>query len=280
MSIDSFESGKKLGLTASLIAVISPILIVITYVVFFISLFTRVLVVNPSSPATSFTAVTIVYYAIGAASVAGVILFIVAMHRLSRYYSEPAIFKNALYGLIVNVVGAVVVTIFFAVMFGSLLRSIPQSSTTQTTSFTAVQAITPVPTLPPLSSFLGFFFGLIGLVLAALVIGIVGALFYMRALNKLGEKSGNQSFNTAGLLILIGVATTILLIGGIIYWVGWIFAASGFHSIKPLQTQQAQVFTAQQAVTPNVVQKLYCPYCGNENNANAIYCNTCGRKLQ
>jgi uncharacterized membrane protein len=55
----------------------------------------------------------------------------------------------------------------------------------------------------------------------------------MRAFNKLAEKSGDDNFKTAGLLYLLGTVLTIVLIGGLLIWIAWIFAAMGFNSLKP-----------------------------------------------
>jgi uncharacterized membrane protein len=65
------------------------------------------------------------------------------------------------------------------------------------------------------------------------VFGIVNAVLYMRAFNKLAEKSGIDNFKTAGLLYSIGVLLTFVLIGWILVWRAWIFAATGFHKLKP-----------------------------------------------
>ena len=116
----------------------------------------------------------------------------------------------------------------------------------------------------------------------------------MRALNKLGDKSDIHSFNTAGLLILIG--TIVPGVGGIIAWIGLIFASSGFHSLKPKPTETKTAINTTANTAPayskpplskpspnpatSTTQKKICPFCGAENNPISGYCWSCGRSLQ
>ncbi|MGB9854022.1 MAG: DUF996 domain-containing protein [Candidatus Bathyarchaeales archaeon] len=50
-------------------------------------------------------------------------------------------------------------------------------------------------------------------------------------------KSGENMFNTAGLLLLVGAILTIILIGLILMLVAWILVAIGFFSVKVPTTQ-------------------------------------------
>ena len=101
----------------------------------------------------------------------------------------------------------------------------------------------------------------------------------MRAFNKLGEKSGINNFKTAGLLYLIGMVLSIVGIGVLLLWIAWIFAALGFHSLKPSSTSTFVSSDLQTSLT-GIAQKKFCPYCGTENTADSIYCVVCGKKLQ
>lgn len=54
---------------------------------------------------------------LSALSYTGYILFLIAMHGLSRVYNDDRIFKNSLYGFIDSIIGAVVfVIVAFAVL--------------------------------------------------------------------------------------------------------------------------------------------------------------------
>ena len=214
----SFELGRKLGLTASIIAVIVPVITVILYGLLFLSLLGIIssaltggsqTLVSPLFPAGILTALV----AIGIIGLIGIILFLVAMNRLSQYYSEPSMFKNALYGFLINIIGiTALIVIAFALIFTTIVHSATSSAPVLSGAFTTM---------------------LLGVVVAALVISIASAVLYMRAFNKLGEKSGVHSFNTAGLLYLVGTALTIVLVGSLLVWIAWIFALSGFNSLKP-----------------------------------------------
>ena len=264
----SFDLGRKLGLTASLIAVIVPVITVILYGLLFLSVFG---IISSALTGGSQTfggllfpaGITIAFIAIGIIGLVGIILFLVAMNSLSRYYSEPGIFKNALYGFLINIIGAAaLIVILFALIFTTIVSS--ATSSTPVLSGTAFIALFLV------------------IIVAALVLSIVSAVLYMRAFNKLGEKSGVHSFNTAGLLYLIGTVLTIVLIGGLLVWVAWIFALSGFNSLKPKTSEPSTVSysTLQPSSAYSVAQKRYCPYCAAQISPDSVYCANCGRKLQ
>ena len=148
--------------------------------------------------------------AIVAIGIAGFIMFMYAMYSLSNYYKEPAIFKNVLYAFIVSLVsGAVVVALEVAVIISAFAGIFPiNTPSTITPAFTQIILTYAV------------------VFVVAIAFGIVNGVLYMRAFNKLKEKSGVDNFGTAGLLYLIGVF--IPLIG----WIAWIFAAMGFNKLK------------------------------------------------
>jgi uncharacterized membrane protein len=267
----SLESGRKLGLTASLITVIMPIIMVISLVFFIFSIIAAIPTgPNPVPVPTTFSplpffGLIITIALAGIISFVGIILFIVAMHRLAEYYNEPGIFKNTLYAFILNIVGGFVVAAIEIVLLVASIGSI--------------QSIVSTPQVSTPSAFNPLFTQLIVEFIAvfavALVFGIVSAVLYMRAFNKFAEKSGVGTFRTVGLLYLIG---TVVPIGGILVWVAWILAAIGFHSLKPSSTSTF-AYSTPQATAPSIAQKRYCPYCGRENRANAVYCGYCGKQL-
>ena len=276
----SFESGKKLGTTSSLIAVITPVIGVVAYVFLFLSIFLSIpFRVNSTSPNLSFFpySIIILFAVIGILAFAGFILFVVAMHRLSQYYNEPGIYKNTLYGFIINIVGAITILVIYAALITSVMHTVQQSNI-QTT------AVTPTPTIPPILSSFGLFItAFLGVIGIAIVLGVISAVFYMRAFNKLGEKSGVDNFKTAGLLSLLGVVLSIVGIGALLVWIAWIFALMGFRSLKPNTTQTSTLTYSTPTPPPTMPdnsQKRYCPYCGTENNPGSLYCRSCGKPLQ
>ena len=262
----SFESGRKLGLAASLITVIVPVLIVILYGLLFLSLF-GIISTDLTGGSQTFgslfpAGIITAFIIVGIIGLVGIILFLVAMHSLSQYYNEQGIFKNALYGFLVNVIGgAALIVITFALVFTAIASS--RASATPGVS----------------GAWFATFF--LGVVAAAFIIEVVSAVLYMRAFNKLGGKSGVQRFNTAGTLYLIGTVLTIVLVGGLILWIAWIFASIGFNSLKPKANETtAFPYATRQTATTNLTQKRFCPYCGTENPPDSVYCVICGKKLQ
>ena len=263
----SFELGRKLGLTASIIAVIVPVIIVVLYGLLFLSLFgiisSALIGRSQTFGGSLFPAgIEFGFIAVGIIGLIGIILFLVAMNSLSQYYSERGIFKNALYGFLINIIGvAALIAIAFALTFATAVSSATSST--------------------PILSGAAFITVLLGLVVAGLAISITSAVLYMRAFNKLGEKSGVHSFNTAGLLYLVGTVLTIVLIGSLLVWIAWIFALSGFSSLKPKTAEPLTVsYSTQQPVAYGLTQKKFCQYCGAEISPDSVYYANCGKQLQ
>lgn len=258
----SLESGRKLGATASLINVILPVIGAVAAVALVVS----IIFATVSRAVTGTSASGIGWFSIGllgviiaiaAVAVTGYVMFMVAMHRLSNYYNEPGILKNVLYAFLLSIAAYVFIfALEFAFIFSSLGRiSNPNNSTT----------VTPV---------FSIFF--IAVILGALALGIVNGWLYMRAFNKLKEKSGVDNFGTAGILYLVG--TIVPVVG----WIAWILAYQGFRKLQPTSTSIPTVsYPAQPPTTVGAMQaKRFCPNCGAENRIDALYCTHCGKPLQ
>jgi uncharacterized membrane protein len=252
----SFETGKKLCIISSLITIISPIVIWVAYLSLFAQLFSSVLstsdVVPPILPLMYGIPAVVV-----SLSVVGLVLFLVGMYYLSKYYNTPGIFKNVFKAFLINIATSVVVLIVvFLLSFVMLGSSIIET--------------VPTETLPILGVLLNFLIAVIVLALVAYAIAIYCAILYKRSFDALAEKSGVGEFKTMGLLYLIG---TILPIG-IITLIGWIFAALGYNKLKaappPTETYSPPQ-TAQATKT--------CSHCGAENVVDANYCCGCGSQI-
>jgi len=250
----SLESGRKLGLAASIIAIMVPIIIVIAYLGFFVSLlssFSSTLrgSVPPSTPFLPFALLGVVIAA-GLVGFTGFVLFMVAMYNLSKYYGEPAIFRNLLNALIAAIVGSIilgVIGVAFVFIAGSLASSAPAPATTV------------VWVIPMLGVF----------ILGTLAIAIYCAVLTRRAFVKLADRSGVDSFRTAGLILLIGAFVPF------VSYVGWVFAALGYNRLAPSQP----LTSYPPYTTPSTGMAKRCPNCGAENSADALYCRNCGRQL-
>jgi uncharacterized membrane protein len=258
----SIESGRKFGFFASLINIILPIVAIGGAVAWFVSLIvtsTTGIVNGTASSAFAgvfgeFIILIIFIVIIAAVGIAGYIMFMYAMYSLSNYYSEPTIFKNVLYAFIINIVSAVVIFILqFAVIISSI-TGIYQN---------------PPPTPPPFTLFALPYVVAIGV---SIVFALVNGLLYMRAFNKLKEKSGVDNFGTAGLLYIIGAIIPLVA------WIAWIFAAMGFNRLKPVLVSTS-TFSYPAQPSSTFAQMKHCTNCGTENTPDSLYCHTCGKSL-
>ncbi len=253
----SLESGRKFGFYASLINIILPIIAFTGGVALIFSIIaaSATRIANGSvAPAFSIFAGFIIFMiAILAVGIAGFIMFMYAMYNLSNYYNEPSIFKNVLYAFILSIIsGAVIFASEFAVIIATIGR-ISQTSM-------------PSTVVPVILSY-------VVVIVVALVFGIVNGVLYMRAFNKLKEKSGVDNFGTAGILYLVGII--IPLVG----WIAWIFAYLGFRQLQPSSTTSPTMSYPTQPPPANMQTKR-CPNCGTDNYEDASYCRTCGNPLQ
>jgi uncharacterized membrane protein len=264
----SLESGRKLGLISSLAIVILPAVVI--PLVIAASIFSVMSRISSGSSTFNPFLTYALYAAIGIVAFASYILFLVSMRRLSKYYNEPAIFRNVLYGFLLNFVGAAVAYGVEILFFSSIFNSISSGTNT-------VAAVTPNPISPSIIS--NLFIALLGMLAIVFVFAIISAVFYMLAFNKLAAKSGVDNFKTAGLLMLLGFVLIIVGVGILLVWIAWILVAMGFHSLKPQATPSVQSASPASAITYSA-QRKYCPYCGTENTTDAIYCRHCGKPLQ
>jgi uncharacterized membrane protein len=262
----SFESGKTLGKISSLLNVTLPVIIVpLVFVFMFISM--PAYPTGTTPPTLLIPSSVLVWGALAGLGLVCLILFLVAMQRLAKYYNEPAIFKNVFYGIVSNIVGTVVAVVIEFAFLNIAVRQVHLGVSGNPLTMPSIQA--------SIFTFLAF-------LVVALVFAIISAVFYMRAFNALGEKSGVPSFKTAGLLFLIGTVLTVIVVGGLLIWVAWIFAAIGFFSLKPspeaasADTSYSQTLTS---MTSAPTQVQYCTYCGAPNSADAAFCNRCGKQL-
>jgi len=257
----SLESGKKLCFISSLITIIAPIAAVIACIAFFIQLFNSLalslssdMVYTPSGSIFLFQTIVV-----GSAilSMVSLVLFIVGMYYLSKYYDTPKIFNNILKALLINIVATVIIVIVTFISGNAWVSSIIEPTYTGTASIS--------------SGVYTFLIFMILIFLAAYAIAIFCAILYKRAFDALADKSGVGDFKTAGLLTLIGAIIPI----GVLSWIGWIFAAMGYNKLKSVQPQ-TEAYPPQQ----DVQTIKYCSHCGVANVKDASYCYVCGCQIQ
>jgi len=183
----------------------------------------------------------------GAIELIGLVLVMVALYNLGSHYREGGIFNNALYGLIIGIVGGV---ISIAVVIITVLTSLTDFLYTLfpdwNGDWTALSGLTPDPSNISLDSLAPFLAGLFAVFIIIWVFSMIAAFFVRRSLGTLSAKSGVGLFSTAGLLLLIGAVLIILFgIGFILIWISALLVAIAFFQIRP---QEAQPTTS--AATP------------------------------
>jgi uncharacterized membrane protein len=195
-------------------------------------------------------------------SIVGIILVLLGTKGLSDYYKEPSIYQNALWGVIFGIIAliaiAVAVPLFF--VFGAF------------SVFTLGLSL----------------LGLFGLAVVVFVFYLIAAMYFRRAFNALAQKSGEHLFETAGLLLFIGAALTIVFfIGLLLILIAWILATIAFFSIKvpsqpyaytPAPPPTSPVSTIAPPTQATQATR-YCPNCGAPVEPNTAFCPHCGKQL-
>jgi uncharacterized membrane protein len=149
-----------------------------------------------------------------------------AIRDISDIVGDKSIFSNMLVavGLAIAaiVVGALVVV-------GSVLR------------FVGLKALNFGPNFNPSTVPTGDWVGLIGSILVGLavvwVIMLVSAVYVRRTYRSMASRLGVANFGTAGMLYLVGAATTIILVGFLLLLVAQVMVIVSFFSIE--ETPQA-----------------------------------------
>jgi uncharacterized membrane protein len=175
----------------------------------------------------------------GVIELVGLILVMAALYGFGSYYKEGGIFNNALYGLIVGIVGGVIsVAVVIIVILSSLTDFLKTLYPGWNGDWTALSGLTPNTSNITLDSITPFIAGIIAVLIILWVCSIIAAFFIRRSLGKLSIKSGVGLFSTAGLLLLIGAVLIIAIgVGLILIWISALLLAIAFFQIKPQQAQ-------------------------------------------
>lgn len=172
----------------------------------------------------------------GVLGLIGLILVLIALKGLSDHYTEGGIFNNALYGVIIAIIGGVIsvaVIVITAVDFLSAVGIDISTAWSDPTVFSSInweELVTWDILWPHIAA-------IIGSLVALFVFVVVAAIFLRRPLTTLSEKTGVGLFGTTGLLMLIGAILTIIVVGLLLLWVALILLAVAFFSIKTQPTQ-------------------------------------------
>ena len=147
----------------------------------------------------------------GVLSIVGLVFVLIALNKLSKAYNNETIWRNALYGFIMGIVGAVVLVIAaFAYIIPILTMHV-----------TSPYGFGP--------SFLVFF---IVLWIIAYVFAILEYRFFRDAYRELARSSGINDFNDAAKWYWYGALLFIIIVGAILIIVGHIYALLGYNKLR------------------------------------------------
>ena len=167
----------------------------------------------------------------GILTLIGIILVLIGLKGLANYYKEEGIFSNALYSVIIAIVGFVVGIGVIVISALSALADIIDIDWENIEEWANVG--TEVGDI-----FANFDFSAIATLLGALFVGliifyavlIISMFFLRKSMNQLSTKSGIGLFGTAGILMLIGAVLPI--VGLLLIGIGFILATIAFFQLK------------------------------------------------
>jgi uncharacterized membrane protein len=146
-------------------------------------------------------------------SIVGLVLVLIALNKLSKAYGNDAIWRNALYGFVMGIVGAVVLVVaVFAYLVPMLALHVP-----------------PMIAYNFGTGLLVFF---IVLFIIAYVFMVLEFRFFRDAYRELAGSSGVEDFNKAARWYWIGALTLIVLVGAVLILIGHIYALLGYNKLR------------------------------------------------
>jgi uncharacterized membrane protein len=167
----------------------------------------------------------------GIVEIIGAILVLYALHDFANIYRERGIFSNALYGIVVAIVGGVVTAVLaFAVVISNLKDLVTQIYPGWNGDWSTLQGMTPNSSNLDPSAIFPLIEGLIAVLVIVWIVAIIASFFVYRSLKQVSNKSNVGLFGTAGLLLLIGAIIPIF--GLILMWISALLLTIAFFTLK------------------------------------------------
>ncbi|MGD0804000.1 MAG: DUF996 domain-containing protein [Candidatus Bathyarchaeia archaeon] len=160
----------------------------------------------------------------GLLGIAGFILILLAIKDISEVVADKSIYHNMLVSIVFAIAGVIIGTL---VVVGSVFRFIGLASLTGPNYFGSSFNPSTIPT----GDWIGFIMSIIVGLTVIWVMMIVSAFFVRKSYNAIASKLNIGMFGTAGLVYLIGAATTIILVGFVILFIAQILLIVAFFSI-------------------------------------------------
>lgn len=178
---------------------------------------------------------------VGLLGLVGIILVLIALKGISDYYQEAGIFNNALYAIIIAIIGLVA---FVGAIVASVLMFLSNLPIELKDLVEKGDWASFAAKFPAEFTNMNVIWTLVGTIIIALVVlfifAIIAMVFFRKSLGLLSSKTGVGLFGTAGLLMLIGAVLTIIIIGFLLIWIGWILLIVAFFTVRtqaaPTQT--------------------------------------------
>ncbi len=164
----------------------------------------------------------------------GFVMILVAVKYISDDLKEKKIFNNMITAVVLSIAGILVGSL---VILTTVLSAFANGYFSSTYPFTPSASITTAQWIT-FGTAIGL--GLFG----AWIFFLVSAVFLRRSYNSIGSKLDVHMFSTAGLLYLIGAATTVIGVGFFILFLAEILTAVAFLSLPARTPEVAQPQTA------------------------------------
>jgi len=145
-------------------------------------------------------------------SIVGFVSLLIAVKQFSDQYKDENIFRNFLTGFIINLIGMIIAIIAAVSTF------IPFASLTNLDKDTALG--------------IGAILGISVALLVFYITSVISGLMFKKAFDSMSKFTNNDLFSWAGSLIFWGSIAVIILLGGILIWIGWILAAIAFFTTE------------------------------------------------
>lgn len=156
--------------------------------------------------------------------IAGLVLVLFAVKYISEIVKDSSIFNDMVVSIVVTIVGVVV---GFFVLVASFFRFMGLNNLNFADFGSDFN-----PSTIPTGDWVGLImWALLGIAVVWVLLTVSG-VFLRRGYSKIGKTLNIGMFGTAGLLFLIGAATTILVVGFIIIPIAFILMAVAFLSIN------------------------------------------------
>lgn len=197
----------------------------------------------------------------GIISIVGIVLLLIGLKGLSEYYRDSSIYQNAFKGLIFGAIA------FIALAVGGI-----------TIGVTAIFSL-------GLGGIIGGIFLILLLLVVVFIFMLLMALNFRKALYALADRSGEHLFHTAGTLLFIGAALTIVFFIGLIFvFIAFILTTIAFFMLKSGASVPSYSYTPPPTAQPPPASTAstgtqYCPHCGAPVAQGAAFCSHCGKQI-